>query len=87
MQSKELIYTAINHELALSGADIRVSDIIANPTQHEGWWDKYTLTKEQEAEWKDFVMNLLKTAYPRWSKKRLESEYGYLALQYGLRTC
>lgn len=49
------------------------------------YYSKYTWTKEQEKEWKDWAVAYLRKKL-RWSKKLAEMEIMWFNLNYGFKT-
>lgn len=48
------------------------------------WFEYYTFTTEEFEQWKDWAIKEIRKTM-RWSKKRSESEFGYLNLMFGLK--
>ena len=68
----------INKEL--EPHNLTVDDVMKSET----WYKDLTQTKEQESEWIEWSVELMRKKL-RWSKKRAEREMIYVNLMWGLR--
>ena len=78
MKIDEVLREIINKQLEPHGKTME--DIIGLPD----WYQKFTCTQEEEAEWIQFGIDLMRKKL-KWSKKRATSEMAWVTLNWGLR--
>lgn len=83
-RKQKFISIWINKQFKIAKHQITFSDLITNSI--DDWYNKYTITSEQEEHLKKWSIKKLKKLYPYWTDKQLNKEYSILVLTYGLRT-
>ncbi len=78
---EEVAETLINKMFEIAGHNVTFEDIKGRTDQ---WYLEWTMTREQEAEWRRFGEELIKKQSPtgRWNYK---SEMAFFNMNYGLK--
>ena len=81
--NKEAIFieNAINKMFEIAGHEVRYVDI---KNSQEAWYQKYTMTKEQEETWKQWFLKEV-VAEKIINKSLAEKEFMWFNLSYGLK--
>ena len=68
----------LEYQLAMVGKTIKDAE------KEDYWWDKWTITREQEDEFRKYAIPLLKKVF-KYNKAKAEYTLGYFILDMGLR--
>lgn len=60
--------------------DVTYEDIL----NKDRWWEGYTMTLEQNKQWKEAGVKILREE-KKWTKKKAEKEMDWCSLMYGLK--
>ncbi len=71
----------INEMFKIAGHDVTFEDIV---NRKDAWFQDWTMTEEQNKEWRDWGTKFIKTQF-RINAKQAAAEMGLFDLNYGLK--
>ena len=75
------VVDVINKMFEIAGHDVTYEDI---KDRKDDWYTDWTLTTEQNDEWKEWGVNEIRKRF-RYNKKWAEKEMGWITLMWGLK--
>ena len=88
---QEFLERLINKQFDIADCDMRYQTLVDNKEVEdampfgEKWYQRFTTTKEKEAEFREFLTAELKKRYKYLRGKTLETQVGLFLLMYGLK--
>jgi len=76
-----IVETLINKMFEIAGHTVKYEDI---KDRKDNWYQQYTMTEDQNKEWKEWGINFLKKQ-GRILKSRAPKEMAFFDLMYGLK--
>jgi hypothetical protein len=76
-----IVETLINKMFEIAGHSVTINDII---DRTDNWYQQWTMTEEQNEEWRQWGIDYLKKK-KRWNKKLAEIQMAMFDLNYGLK--
>jgi len=80
-REKQLLKELIDKMFEISGHSLRFEDVEGRT---DNWFQEYTMTEEQNKEWREWGTNLINKKR-RYGKKAAENEMAWLDLYCGLK--
>ena len=81
LDNTQIVRILINEMFKISGHDVTYDQLL---DRKDEWYNQYTMTEQQNQEWKKFGVKLLMKE-KRMLKKKAEYEMGMLDLNWGLK--
>ena len=82
LTDQQLLERAINKMFQIAGHNVKFEDIVK---RQDEWYTDYTMTREQNEEWVDWLARLIRKERRHLNKKYAQYNANMINLTYGLK--